>query len=130
VVLPAFLLLALGAQDGRTPSIRAVMHKQYRVTRAPFAVIKKELNAPSPAWEKIDEAARDFTTLAAVLDKNDPKWGDRASWAQFTAAHVRNAGEMQAAAEARDRERLRRAQRTIETACKACHDAHRTPRKE
>ena len=44
LTVPTLLAVGLGAEAQRTPSIRAVMHKQYRVTRAPFILIKKELD--------------------------------------------------------------------------------------
>jgi cytochrome c556 len=126
----ALLAAALGADTERTPSIRAVMHKQYRVTRAPFLTIKKELESTTPDWDKVGEAARDFSVLAAALPKNEPKWGDQASWTRFTTLHIDDAKELQRAAGARDREALQTVHRRLETACKACHDAHRTPRSE
>jgi hypothetical protein len=118
----------LAADGARTPSIRAVMHKQYRVTYAPFKVIEKELDAPAPDWDKVAEAARDFVALGAYLDKNEPKWGEKASWQQFTALHMKEAKEMERAADQRDRAALGAVHRRIETACDACHDAHRRTR--
>jgi len=126
----ALLAVALGADTKRIPSIRAVMQKQYRVTRAPFVLIKKELDSTMPDWEKAGEAAREFAALAAVLPKNEPKWGEKASWTRFTTLHIDDAKELERAAEARDREAVQTVHRRLETACKACHDAHRTPRKE
>jgi cytochrome c556 len=126
----ALLAVALGADTKRTPSIRAVMQKQYRVTRAPFLLIKKELDSTAPDWEKLGEAAREFAALAAVLPKNEPKWGDQASWTRFTTLHIDDAKELERAAGERDREVVQTVHRRLETACKACHDAHRTPRKE
>jgi hypothetical protein len=122
--------LGLAAEAERELSIRAVMHKQYRVTRAPFVMIKKELDAPAPDWDRIGEAAHEFTALAAALDKNEPKWGDKESWLRFTAVHHGDAREMERAADAHDGAALRAVHRRVETACKGCHDAHRTPRKE
>jgi hypothetical protein len=119
------LLAALGADGARTPSIRAVMHKQYRVTRAPFVLIKKELGAPAPDWEKVAQAADEFASLAAILEKNEPKWGDKESWLRFTTAHVNDAKALAAAAQGHDREALQTVRRRIETACNACHVAHR-----
>jgi hypothetical protein len=117
----------LAAEGERTPSIRAVMHKQYRVTRAPFKLIKNELDSPMPDWAKIAEAARDFVALGTYLDKNEPKWGEKASWQQFTALHMKEAKEMERAADEHDRAALSAVHRRIETACDACHDAHRRP---
>jgi cytochrome c556 len=122
--------LALAADGERTPSIRAVMHKQYRVTRAPFKLIQQELDLAAPDWEKVAEAAHDFVALAAYLEKNEPKWGDMTSWKEFTALHMKTAKELEDAAAQHDRAALRAAHRRIETACDACHDAHRKPRRE
>jgi hypothetical protein len=116
------------AEGPRTPSIRAVMHKQYRVTRAPFVIIKKELDSAMPDWDKVAEAAREFVALAAYLDKNEPKWGEKESWQQFTALHMKEAKEMERAADERDRAALSAVHHRIGTACDACHDAHRRPR--
>jgi cytochrome c556 len=128
--LLALLTVAAGADTERIPSIRAVMHKQYRVTRAPFLTIKKELGAAAPDWEKVGEAARDFAVLAAALEKNEPKWGEKDSWKRFTTLHVGDAKAMEDAAARHDRAALEGVHRRLETACKACHDAHRTPRPE
>jgi hypothetical protein len=120
----------LAADGERTPSIRAVMHKQYRVTRAPFKLIQQELDSPMPDWDKVAEAAREFVALAAYLDKNEPKWGEKVSWQQFTALHMQEAKAMERAADERDRAALGAVHRRIETACDSCHDAHRRPRPE
>jgi hypothetical protein len=128
--VPALLVIAGGAEADRTPSIRALMHKQYRVTRAPFVLIKKELDSKAPDWEKVDEAAKEFVALAAQLEKNAPKWGEEESWKRFTALHVADAKAMEHAAGEHDRAAMQLVHRRLETACKACHDAHRTPRKE
>jgi cytochrome c556 len=130
--MPALLALAVApaAETERVPSIRAIMHKQYDVTRAPFRVIKKELDALAPDWQKVEEAARDFAALAVVLPKNEPKWGEKASWMRFTTLHIDNAKELERAAGAHDRDAVRSVHRRLETACKACHDAHRTRRPE
>jgi cytochrome c556 len=130
VCVPAFLVAALAAEPQRTPSIRALMQKQYRVTKAPFVLIKRELDSPAPDWEKVSELAREFVALGAMLDRNEPKWGEMESWKRFTALHMADAKAMEHAADEHDRAALLAVHRRIETACKACHDAHRTPRRE
>jgi hypothetical protein len=122
--------IGLASEAERTPSIRALMQKQYRVTFAPFKLIEKQLAAPEPDWEKVTEAAGDFVTLAAHLEKNEPKWGEKESWLRFTTLHMNDAKALANAAQARDRAALQVVHRRIETACNACHDAHRRPRRE
>src|SRR4051794_31253973 len=86
--VPMVLAVAGGAEPERTLSIRAIMHKQYTVTRAPFVLIKKELDSGTPDWEKVQELAGNFVNLAAGLEKNEPKWGDMESWKRFTDLHM------------------------------------------
>jgi hypothetical protein len=120
------MVLAPLATDGaRTPSIRAVMHKQYTVSRSPFKAIKKELDAPSPDWEKVREAAERFGALAADLPKNTPLRGSPESWRLLVGRHLDDARAMRDAAEARDPETLRAAHRRVADSCNACHQAHR-----
>src|ERR1700733_4472087 len=92
------LAVTAGAETERTLSIRAVMHKQYRVTRAPVLVIKKELGAAAPDWDTVPPAAQEFVALAQVLPKNEPKWGESASWTRFTTLHIDDAKELERAA--------------------------------
>ena len=69
-------LAAFAADDGApTPSIMAVMHKQYTVSRAPFKIIRSEIDARSPDWDKMRAASAKFVNLAAALAKNTPDEG-------------------------------------------------------
>ena len=113
------------AQGERTPSIMALMHKQYDVSRAPFVVVRKELASETPDWDKVQAATRSFATLAAALKKNTPRRGDQASWAKLTDLHLADARALDEAAAARDREGARAIHRRLAASCKACHDAHR-----
>jgi cytochrome c556 len=121
----ASLSVPVGAQGERGPSIRAVMHKQYTVKKAPFVLIKAELGSDAPDWEKVREATRSFSALAAILEHREPKWGDQASWKKFTDIHIGDAKAMDLAAEARDQPALRSVHGRLAAACKACHDVHR-----
>jgi cytochrome c556 len=120
---PALLALAEGE---RALSIRAVMHKQYRVSRAPFVRIEKELQSGSPDWEKVRQATRDFMSLAAMLEGKEPNWGEMESWKALIGRHLGDARAMDDAAGARDAEALRAAHRRVSESCKACHGAHRS----
>src|SRR4051794_38661300 len=89
------LPLALVAADERITSIRAVMHKQYDVSKAPFKLIKRELDASSPDWEKIRAEAEKFNALAVLLEKNKPPEGTPESWRQSLAKHRQNASALE-----------------------------------
>lgn len=127
------LLAAAGLVDDappidRTPSIRAVMHKQYTVSRAPFKLLKREMAAEAPDWEKLGSAAEAFGGLAARLADRTPPWGEQEDWDRRIARHLVDAEALGAAARGRDLPALRDAHRRIAESCNACHDEHRAPR--
>jgi hypothetical protein len=120
-----FLGLAAIADGVRKLSIMAVMQKQYRVSRAPFVMIKKGLDADAPDWEKIQDSTRSFVLLAAALEQNEPRHGTKESWKRLTELHSGDAKKMSDAALARDKETLLAVHKRVAASCKACHDAHR-----
>src|SRR5262245_56654425 len=118
---------ALAAADGpRIPSIMAVMHKQNTVSRAPFKVVKKEMEARSPDWEAVREAGAKFGGLAAALAKNEPPEGSPESWRRSVDRHLADAKALEVAAASRDPAALRAAHQRIAESCTACHRAHRS----
>ncbi len=125
ILASGLLVTVLGADVVRKLSTSAVMHKQYTVSNAPFVRIKKELNSETPDWAKVQEASRRFLELAESLQKNEPKWGDSASWKTHTSRHLDDAKTIDNASRARDRSAVLAAQKRVSTSCKACHDAHR-----
>lgn len=125
VGIGAILGAAAGVEGERVPSIRALMHKQYTVSNAPFDRIEEELEAEAPDWAKVREASKTFLDLAATLEKNTPRRGDEASWKRFTGRQYGDAKAMVDAAEARDEGAILAAHRRLAKACQACHDAHK-----
>ena len=121
----ATLAVALGAEGERLPSIRALMHKQYTVSNAPFDRIEEDLNSGSPDWGKVRESADRFVGLAEALGKNTPRRGGAASWKAFTGRQLDDARAMLEGAEARDSKAIQIAHRRLAEACDACHDAHK-----
>jgi cytochrome c556 len=120
------LSMTVGAEGERALSIRAVMHKQYTVKKAPFVLIKTELGTDTPDWSKVREATRTFATLGAILKQREPNWGEPESWAKFTDLHVGDAMAMDRAASDEDRQAALAAHGRLAAACKACHAAHRS----
>ena len=120
------LLAAMAADEGPgSPSIRALMHKQYTVSRAPFKVLRIESDAPAPDWGKMQQAGEKFSGLAAVLAKSKPRHGPEESWRNLIDQHVADAKAMAEAVKAHDLAALRTSHRRIAASCKACHEAHR-----
>jgi cytochrome c556 len=120
------LAMTAGAEGERALSIRAVMHKQYTVKKAPFLLIKAELGSDSPDWEKVREASRTFAALGATLGQREPNWGELDSWKKFTDLHVADASALERAAVSEDRGAALATHGRLAAACKACHAAHRS----
>ena len=130
VGLSAVCTVTVLAQSERKMSINAVMHKQYTVSKAPFVLIKKELAGERPDWKKVRDASKSFETLARSLQKNEPPWGEKASWKNFTDEHLGAAKALEDAAEARDKDAVMAVHRKLAASCKACHAAHRSRGRE
>jgi cytochrome c556 len=126
--LPVLLVVAVDAEEPRTPSIRALMHRQYTVSRAPVKIIKIQLNAQAPDWVKLQEAVERFVSLAETLAKKTPPQGSEESWRTFLDQHMADARAMANAAMQHDLENLRGASQRIAKSCQSCHDAHRFKR--
>jgi cytochrome c556 len=126
--LPLLLASTLAAADVGSYSTLALMHRLFTVNRAPFKVIRAELDAEAPDWEKVRQAGERYNALAAALAKKTPRHGTPESWRRLIDQHTSDAGAMSAAARAQDLAALRAAHRRIATSCKACHDAHRARR--
>ena len=122
---PLVLPLLVAADGPSSPSILAVMHKQYTVSRAPFKVIGKELAAPSPDWQTVRDAGDKFKELASFLGKKSPGRGSEESWRQLIGLNMADAEAMIEATKGHELAPLRDAHRRIAASCKACHDAHR-----
>src|SRR5262245_30207051 len=116
----ALLTCTIAVASQRIPSISAVMHKQFTVSRSPFTIIKKEMEGRSPDWDKVQTEAVKFRELAALLEKNKPHSGTEDSWRESLAKLIEQADAMQAAAKSRDVDMLRSAHRKIAASCNAC----------
>ncbi len=125
LALPLLVAVVAGADGTASPSIRALMHRQYTVSRAPFKTIRTQMDAQAPDWEKVQEAGEKFVALAETLAKNTPRHGGEDSWRHFLDRHMADGRAMADAAKARDPVPLRAAHRRIAASCKSCHEAHR-----
>ena len=123
-IMPAASLLIAVVAVAEGPdslSIRALMHRQYTVSRAPFKIIRTQFDAQDPDWQKAQEAGEKFVALAETLAKKTPRHGGEESWRRFINGHMMDARAMADAAEARDPVPLRAAHRRIAESCKTCH---------
>ncbi|MGE3819098.1 MAG: hypothetical protein AB7I30_06645 [Isosphaeraceae bacterium] len=126
VVVSSRLVAVSAAADGeRLPSILALMHRQYTVSRAPYKAIKAQSASESPDWSKVEAAGTTFKELATTLAKQSPRKGGMESWRGLIERHLEDARAVERAAQAHDLKALREAERRIAVSCAACHKVHR-----
>ena len=123
--LPLLVAVVSAAEGPGSPSIRALMHRQYTVSRAPFKTIRVQMDAQDPDWEKVQQAGEKFVALAETLKERTPRHGGEESWRHFLDEHMADANAMTDAAKAHDVVPLRAAHRRIAESCDSCHEAHR-----
>ena len=83
LALPLLVAVVAAAEGPGSPSIRALMHRQYTVSRAPFKIIRTQMDAQVPDWEKVQQAGEKFVALAETLAKKTPRHGGEESWRHF-----------------------------------------------
>ncbi|WP_435015334.1 cytochrome c [Tundrisphaera sp. TA3] len=126
-LLPAIAVTAGAlAQDKDKPkTIKDVMGKLHKGTKAQSGVLKGQLKADPIDWEAVQKTTKDFVILGADLAKNDPPKGDKESWKNFADKYFATAKELDDAATAKDKSKVEAAQKSMGASCKSCHDAHK-----
>ena len=114
-----------GAFEGETPTIKAVMTKLHKGSKAQSSVLKAQSEAATPDWDAIQKTTKDFVILGAALGKNDPPKGEKESWKALSTKYFADAKALDDAASARDLAALKAAQKAMSGACKSCHNVHR-----
>ena len=134
-IIPALTALipvvAAVAQDKEKPkTIKEVMGKLHKGTKAQFSVLKTQLKEASPDWDEIQKTTKDFVILGADLEKNDPPKGSKEDWKKSADKYYANAKELDDAATAKDKNKLEATVKTVTGSCKSCHDTHKAAAKK
>ena len=125
VLMACAVPVAALAFDDETPTVKAVMNKLHKGSTSQSNVLKKQAQANPPDWEAIGKTTKDFVILGAAMEKNDPPKGDKAEWKKLAAKYFENAKELDDAADHKDLDKLKAAQKKMGASCKACHTAHK-----
>jgi hypothetical protein len=113
------------ARDEKAPDIKEIMKKVNSPTGL-YSMVLRELKEQDVMWDDIKEPAKEIARLAALLGKNDPPQGDKASWQKLTKAYADDARALEKAVAKMDRKAAIAAQKRIgDDACMACHKVHR-----
>jgi Cytochrome C' len=114
-----------GAQDEETPTIKKIMQKLHKGTKAPLSVVKGALKSDSPDWTKVGIEAKIIEKFGAFLPKGEAPRGDQASYEKLAKAYEKNAKALMEAAENKDLDKARDALKKLGSSCQACHKAHK-----
>ena len=125
VALIPVAAVTVGAFEDETPTIKAVMGKLHKGSKAQQKVLEAQVKASPTDWEAIQKTTKDFVILGAALEKNDPPRGEKESWKKFAGKYYANAKALDDAAEAKDLAKVKDTQKAIGGSCKACHDTHK-----
>ncbi len=112
-------------QGGRGGDLKQSMTRIGKGPNALHALLKQELNAADPAWDKIQPEAAEYARLAAGLGKATPPKGSADSWTKLAAAFAAAAADLDRAAQAKDRSAASTAHQKLDSSCMACHKEHR-----
>jgi cytochrome c556 len=89
------------------------------------SALKKEVAATPTDWEAIQKTTKEIHELGESLEKAEPEKGDKESWKKLAGKFGENTKSLHDAAEAKDLNKVKAAQKSIGGSCKACHDAHK-----
>jgi hypothetical protein len=124
-LLAALLTVPVPAQTEKVPDIKEIMAKANKPGGHYFA-LRRDLKDETPPWDEVQASAKALSKLAVALTKNTPPKGDKASWDMLTKAYADNAKKLEDAANKKDKKAAEAAALAMgDTACNACHKAHR-----
>jgi hypothetical protein len=121
----AGLVVAVSAQDAKTPTIKEVMGKLTKGPNSLTTTINKELQVEEPTWDDIKKHSKEFCTFAEALGKNRPPKGDEKSWTKLTDAYNESAKALSEAADKMDKKAAMAAIKKLQSSCMNCHKSHR-----
>jgi cytochrome c556 len=114
-----------GAQDDEKPTIKQIMAKLHKGSKAPLKSVQTELKGSSPNWTKVEAEATIIEKFGTYLAKTEAPRGERASFEKLAKAYEKNAKALKAAAEDHELAKAKEATKKLGTSCKSCHDAHK-----
>ncbi len=87
--------------------------------------LKKEIAASPTDWEALQKTTKEIHELGEQLEKAEPEKGSKESWKKLAGKFGEDTKALHEAAEAKELAKVKAAQKSIQTSCKACHDVHK-----
>jgi cytochrome c556 len=116
-----------GAQDEEKPTIKQIMAKLHKGSKAPLKAVQTELKGESPDWSKVETEAKIIEKFGSFLPKAEAPRGDQASYEKLAKGYEKNAKALKVAAEKQELADAKAAAKNLGGSCAACHKAHRPP---
>lgn len=114
-----------GAQDDEKPTIKQIMAKLHKGSKAPLKTVQTELKNDSPDWTKVEAEAVIIDKFGTFLAKAEAPRGDQADYEKLAKAYGKNAKALKTAAADKDLDKARDASKKLGASCKSCHTAHK-----
>jgi cytochrome c556 len=125
VIIPVGAV-SFGSNASEDPKTEDIMKGLFKKGSGKFnTVLKKEVAATPTDWEAIQKTTKEIHELGESLEKAEPEKGDKESWTKMAGKFGEHTKELHEAAEAKDLNKVKAAQKSIGGSCKSCHDAHR-----
>jgi cytochrome c556 len=113
------------SEDEEKASIKKIMQTLHKGDKAPIATLKDALKSESPDWAQVQKDAKLIAKYGALLPKNEPPRGGKASFEKLAKAYAANAKSLEEAAGKEDLKGAREASKKLGSACMTCHQAHK-----
>ncbi|MCE9564854.1 MAG: cytochrome c [Planctomycetes bacterium] len=121
------LCIAVDAADDKSPTTKEIMKTVF--AKETGLCGKCVAAGKAEKWEDAQKLAKTMAECGAALPKNKCPKGDADSWAKLTKEFAEQTEAISKAAEAKDAVKFAAAVKTFTGSCKACHDAHKAPKK-
>lgn len=122
-LLVAFTAVGAAAWDDKVPDIHTIMSKGNKKNGLRDKIVA-DVRKSSPDWATVQTHAKDFYALAEALPKNKAPKGEADSWNKLANEYVKVVGEMNEAAQKKNKDKVLAANQQLMKSCKACHDLH------
>lgn len=117
--------VAVGAFDDEADTT-TIMKALFAKKSGKFNTALKTQVAASPTdWDAIQKTSEEIAKNGKLLVMAEPEKGDKESWKKLATKFGDSTKALDDAADAKDLDKVKAAQKAIQGSCKSCHDAHR-----
>jgi cytochrome c556 len=114
-----------GSQDDEKPTIKQIMAKLHKGTKAPLKAVQAQLKGGSPDWSKVETEAKVIEKFGTLLARSEAPRGEQASFEKLARSYEKNAKALKEAADNQELAKAKEATKKLGGSCKSCHDAHK-----